>query len=105
MSPSRPKTVEAQRNLDSDFDWTSGGDLISNICKIHLPLTGGSLSAPIVKTYDADSRENAEEDVNFAEDLGPGTCSLSLFIHVQCVDQVGTNRIINYSVRSLEAEN
>jgi len=73
--------------------------------KYTFTVSGGSLSAPIIKTYDAVSGENTEENVTFAEDLGPGVYSIALFIHVQYVDPEGTNRILNNSVPSLEVEN
>ena len=73
--------------------------------KYTFTISGGSLSAPIIKTYDAVSGDNTEENVTFAENLGPGVYSIALFIHVQYVDPEGTNRILNNSVPSLEVEN
>jgi hypothetical protein len=53
------------------------------------------------KEYDAESGENIEEDVELASSLEPGTYRVELFIHVQYVDENGTNRILNRSAPTL----
>jgi hypothetical protein len=51
----------------------------------------------VEKQFDGTSGENVLADVRLADDAGAGEYSVSLFIHVQYVDENGTGRILNNS--------
>jgi hypothetical protein len=72
--------------------------------KYEITVSGGTLNEPVNLSYDADAGENIRTDEVLASQIGPGRYSIGLFIHVQFVDQNGTNRILNKSIPSLSLQ-
>ncbi|HJZ12146.1 MAG TPA: hypothetical protein VJ521_08345, partial [Acidobacteriota bacterium] len=72
--------------------------------KYEISVSGNALQAPVVLNYDASAGENILSMEELASQLPPGTYRVALFIHVQYVDQYGTNRILNNSIPALQVE-
>ncbi len=70
-----------------------------------ISVEGGSLSERKELQYDAEPGDNFHKNEELIQDLGPGTYSISVFLHAQYVNEEGTNRILNSSSPSIEVTN
>jgi hypothetical protein len=72
--------------------------------KYEVTVSNESLQSPYVSNFEASAGENTRSMEELASQLSPGTYTVSLFIHVQYVDQYGTNKVLNKSIPALEVE-
>jgi hypothetical protein len=73
--------------------------------KYYINVKGGTLQERLQLEFSAESGSNVREDELLATELGPGEYEANIFIHVQYVDQEGTNRVLNNSSSFLYVRN
>ena len=85
---------------------TSSDSLVSLplFAKYTITVDGDTLRKPIEHEYEARPGANRQDGVDLATGLGPGTYSVSVFIHVQYVDDDDGPRILNNSAGFLQVE-
>ncbi|HSE42261.1 MAG TPA: hypothetical protein VLH08_15965 [Acidobacteriota bacterium] len=73
--------------------------------KYYINVEGGNLEQPLRLEFEAEPGSNIRENELLTSDLDPGECKANIFIHVQYVNQEGTNRVLNNSSSSLSVRN
>jgi hypothetical protein len=77
---------------------------IEKLARYRITIAGGTLAAPIERTFDAVPGANRAVRRRVAEGLGAGVYTAELFLHAQYVDRTGTQQILNQSAETLSVE-